>query len=452
MATKIFLLVYENVELLQLNLNCLMIMSNMAKENIAIIDMGIDRNIRKWLETQNEYDYICAEELENYARIINTAVNEFSVAEDVMFLNSNLICLGNCINQLEAVCASGEKTGAVMPQFFSEVCHEMSDIADALDWTADHPQQAETLQAMQITYSCVYIARKFWEEIGEMDETLLLPQNILLDYSFRGLAKGWKLVAVPGAFVMESFPQKDVYGIRLDGEADKERLKEKWGMNYFNHSPNPNIIAEIKREKKDSFAVLEIGCDCGANLMQIGSLFPNANLFGVEINPGAAEIASCFGEIFCGSIEDFDLPFPKRSFDYILFGDVLEHLREPEKVAEYCGIFLKPQGKIIASIPNLMHYSVLKELVQGNFTYQDIGLLDRTHIHFFTYNEIIRMFIRTGYEVEACSYTGVSVLSEEDKKFVEDIKCIGHCETFMYLAYQYLVVAKLVSKAEKGLT
>lgn len=441
MTAKIFLLAYENVELLQLNVKCLMIMSNVTNENILIIDMGIDKSIKEWLGTQNEYDYICAEGLENYARIINTAMNEFSATENVMFLNSNLICLGNCISQLETACTSEEKIGVAIPQYFSTICPEINDIADALDWIADQPQKTEILQIIKITYPCVYIARKFWDEIGEMDETLLLPEDILLDYSLRGIVKGWNLVSVSNAFVMEYLPQRDVYGFFLGEGADQERLKEKWGMNYFNDFPNPNMIAEIKRGKAETFAVLEVGCDCGVNLMQIGNLFPNAKLFGVEINASAAEVASGFGEVFCGNIENYNLPFPKQSFDYILFGDVLEHLREPEKVVEYCGGFLKPQGKVIASIPNLMHYSVLKALIQGNFTYQDTGLLDRTHIHFFTYNEIIRMFAKAGYKVEACSYVVASVSSEEDKQFVTNIKCIGHCETFMYLAFQYLVVA-----------
>lgn len=449
MTAKIFLLAYENIELLQLNLNCLMIMSNATKENILIIDMGIDRDIKKWLETQNEYDYICAEGLENYARIINTAMNEFSATENVMFLNSNLICLGNCMSQLEAACTSEEKIGAAIPRYFSTVCLEISNIADALDWIADQPQKTEISQIIKITYPCVYITRKFWEEVGEMDETLLLPENIFLDYSFRGITKGWKLTSVSNAFVMEYLRQRDVYGLFLGGEVDRERLKEKWGMNYFNNFPNPNMIAEIKREKTEKFAILEVGCDCGVNLMQIGNFFPNAKLFGVEINSNAAEIASCFGEIYCGNIENYDLPFSQQSFDYILFGNVLEHLREPEKVIKYCRALLRPQGKVIASIPNLMHYSVLKALIQGNFAYQDTGLLDRTHIHFFTYNEIIRMFAKAGYEVEACSYTFASAPSEEDRQFVANIKNIGHCEAFMYLAFQYLVVANQDLKIEK---
>ena len=116
-------------------------------------------------------------------------------------------------------------------------------------------------------------------------------------------------------------------------------------------------------------------------------------------------------------------------------------MREPEQVVGYCKRFIKPQGKIIASISNLMHYTVLRELIRGDFTYQDMGLLDRTHIHFFTYNEIIRMFSRSGYHIESCTYTMLRSMSDADKRFVAELKKIGTGETFFYLAFQYLVVA-----------
>lgn len=67
-------------------------------------------------------------------------------------------------------------------------------------------------------------------------------------------------------------------------------------------------------------------------------------------------------------------------------------------------------GEILASIPNLMYISVIEQLLYGNFTYTDIGLLDKTYIHLFTYNEIVRMFDEAGYDIcetHACRYITV---------------------------------------------
>lgn len=443
MAVKIFLMTYHYIEMLQLNLQCLQVISNIPREDIVIIDMGVDKKIKAWLERQDEFDYVCAEGLENYASILNTAISEFSSSEDIFLLNANLICLSDCTIKLEKYCDQDKRIGVVVPEEFTSICQEKAGIEKATNMIAEQIIELDLAMTMKIPYQCVFMSREFIDDIGKMDEELLLTHNIMLDYSFRGLCKKWKFVIAKNAFVYETVPYEDIYTYFLGREVDNNRLKLKWGMNYFNELPNMQLVRAIKKQKNELFTVLEIECDCGANLMQIKNQYPKAEIFGIEINSKAAEIASAFGEIACGNIEDYSLPYEKKSFDYILLGDVLEHLRNPEKVIVYCGQYLKPQGKIIANIPNLMHYTVLKGLVSGDFTYQDIGLLDRTHIHFFTYNEIIRMFSRAEYKIEECSYTSMPGISEEDEQFVIQLKEIGNCETFMYLAYQYLVVAGL---------
>ena len=99
MAVKVFLMVYQNVEMLGLNLECLTSMSGISKEDIVVIDMGIDGRVGTWLKEQEEYDYLCADKLENYAGIINADVREFNHDEDIKQLNANTICLGDCIRQ-----------------------------------------------------------------------------------------------------------------------------------------------------------------------------------------------------------------------------------------------------------------------------------------------------------------------------------------------------------------
>lgn len=441
MRVKIFLMVYENTGMLELNLECLRIMSGAENADIVIIDMGTDRDINLWLGNQKRWNYICAEGLENYAEILNTAISEFSTDEDIIILNSNLICLGDCIRKLSRSCDRDKMTGAVIPANFSVICPEKVDIAKALDMVEGQEWNQEGALAIRMHSQCVYISRRFLEDVGRLDKDLLLPDNVMLDYSFRGLSRKWKLVYAANAFVYEMIPHTDVYTAFLGADVDCQSLKAKWNMNYFNGIPNERLINTIARPKDEKFSVLEIGCDCGVNLMRIRNEFPQARLFGIEINPNAARIASGFGDVICGNIEDFDLPYGDGTFDYILFGDVLEHLQDPETAVGYCRRLLRSGGRIIASIPNLMHYTVLQSLMGGDFTYQDTGLLDRTHIHFFTYNEIIRMFWRQGYKVEACSYSCIPSTSREDEQYIAKLKDIGGSEEFMYLAYQYLIVA-----------
>ena len=94
-----------------------------------------------------------------------------------------------------------------------------------------------------------------------------------------------------------------------------------------------------------------------------------------------------------------DLPYEEGQFDCVLFGDVLEHLFDPWAVIEKVKPYIKQNGVILASIPNVAHISVLAPLLAGNWTYTEYGLLDKTHIRFFTFNEMLRMFLKAGYSI-----------------------------------------------------
>ncbi len=136
-----------------------------------------------------------------------------------------------------------------------------------------------------------------------------------------------------------------------------------------------------------------------------------------------------------------DLDYPKEYFDYIIFGDVLEHLNQPEAVLVNMKRYLKPGGMILASIPNIMHISVIGDLLNGAFTYQDSGILDRTHLRFFTKGEIIKMFSRAGYEILDTGNTRVWV-SDDQMHLINKLCALSTSETDAFLAYQYLVKAK----------
>jgi O-antigen biosynthesis protein len=121
----------------------------------------------------------------------------------------------------------------------------------------------------------------------------------------------------------------------------------------------------------------------------------------------SAEMAAAT-ERFCdrmivGNIEAADLrqELPSQCFDVITFGDVLEHLRNPVAVLRQVKPLLTASGCIVASIPNVSHQSVLYALMLGEFPYSDDGLLDRTHLRFFTRRTLDTMFREAGFRINA---------------------------------------------------
>ena len=96
-------------------------------------------------------------------------------------------------------------------------------------------------------------------------------------------------------------------------------------------------------------------------------------------------------------METLNLEFDEASFDCIVCGDVLEHLRQPARLLERARHWLSGQGRLVASIPNIRHHSVLRSLLSGNWTCEPAGLLDDGHLRLFTRRTIEELFRSTGY-------------------------------------------------------
>jgi SAM-dependent methyltransferase len=122
-------------------------------------------------------------------------------------------------------------------------------------------------------------------------------------------------------------------------------------------------------------------------------------LAGIEYDPATAETAKKYYDSFqVADIETFDFPYP-REFDYIVFADVLEHLRDPAAVLRRCIPTLKESGKIIISVPNVANWLIRLSLLLGKFDYMDRGILDRTHLRFFALRSLKQLMNEVSCDV-----------------------------------------------------
>lgn len=129
----------------------------------------------------------------------------------------------------------------------------------------------------------------------------------------------------------------------------------------------------------------------------------------IEIDPKSAKACEQYAEkVIVADIDtgNWDSQL-EHTYDYILFADVLEHLREPEAALTKALFFLSPGGTIVTSIPNIAHSAVILSLLRGRFEYTKFGLLDDTHIHFFTRQSITEIFERNGL---VCTQENNSIL------------------------------------------
>lgn len=148
--------------------------------------------------------------------------------------------------------------------------------------------------------------------------------------------------------------------------------------------------------------VIDIGCGIGKNAKEYRKRASPEYYLGIEILPEDAEVAREFcSEIIVGNIEKFgDEQWKNLSnYDLWVFGDVLEHLYDPWEVLKKVRNVMPMGGEIICCIPNVQHWSVQCRLAIGDWRYADKGLLDRTHIRFFTRNTIIEMLHQANFEI-----------------------------------------------------
>lgn len=149
--------------------------------------------------------------------------------------------------------------------------------------------------------------------------------------------------------------------------------------------------------------VLDLGCGTGA----LGRWLANergATVDGVTFNTEEAEIAQAhYRRIVVGDLETLNLlqEFEPHSYDAIVCADVLEHLKSPASVLEQCKTLLAPQGQLLISMPNASYAGLIAELMHGQFRYRDEGLLDRTHLRFFTRSGLLEFLGQGGWQVNS---------------------------------------------------
>ena len=153
---------------------------------------------------------------------------------------------------------------------------------------------------------------------------------------------------------------------------------------------------------KNAQRLIEIGCSSGALAREFKKIAPGCDYLGVEIDPDYAALA----RRHCDRTVVLDIEAAHESFwsenadrDCWIFGDALEHLRDPWAVLGRVRRSIPAAGCVAACIPNAQHWSVQARLSIGDFRYEDMGLLDRTHLRWFTRQTILEMFERSGFAI-----------------------------------------------------
>lgn len=173
-------------------------------------------------------------------------------------------------------------------------------------------------------------------------------------------------------------------------------------MLYTHFNPTPFEAHMIAFGKVPSGStVLDIGCATGYFAKELKKK-NNCRVWGIDIDRATLKIAKkyCENVYRIDVTKELSLPFRKHSFDVILLLDVIEHLPNPENLLKILHNYLKSGGILIVSVPNVAFVSIRLMLLLGKFTYRDTGIMDKTHLHFYTRKTSLELFEKTGWNLK----------------------------------------------------
>ena len=210
-----------------------------------------------------------------------------------------------------------------------------------------------------------------------------------------------------------------------------------YGYEPFNprpHGGHRKLLAMLGEPGR----VLDVGCSSGYLAKHLQAR--GASVVGLELDARAACYARRYCEaVYVGDVETLDLPFEPASFDAVLCGDIIEHLRDPQAFLARVRPLLRRGGRCVLSTPNVANWSVRLSLLFGRFRYTERGILDRNHTHLFTKKTLRECLETAGYRITQFDFTvPVPVLTTPRVEAVAHV--IGGLRPSLF-AFQFVVSA-----------
>lgn len=400
MKTSIVIATFNKMEYTQQCIHSIREFTQTGDYEIIIIDNNSTDGTLAWLKQQADIRTISNSENFGFPKACNQGI-EIAQGDTILLLNNDTIVTKNWLSNLLVCLYSDDNIGAVGSvtnniSYYQTIPVDYQSIEEMQIFAANYNQSdpAQWEERLKLIGYSMLIKKSVIDSIGMLDEQFSPGNYEDDDYSLRIRIAGYKIILCKDTFIHHygstSFKENiSEYSELL--RTNQNKFMNKWGFN-----PDTSNIIRIEfvnlitNPREEAIRVLEIGCECGGTLLNIKSLFPNAELYGVDTNPATLEVASIFVQTVSGNLEGSFDHFEKDFFDYIIFSANLHEIDKPQETLNRLKGHLKIEGKLIANLPNLMHFEVIRNFIQGT--------ANKTKLSYYKLNDVHNLFESSGYK------------------------------------------------------
>ncbi|MCE5330031.1 glycosyltransferase, partial [bacterium] len=326
--TSIVIVTHNQLEYSQQCLNSIIEFTPAGSYEIILVDNNSEDGTTDYLKSfRNQNKNIDMKLIFNKSNLgFPKGCNQGIVAssfENILFLNNDTVVTHNWLKNLLICINSSEKIGAAGPvtnycSNYQAINTNYKSMEEMQLFARQYNISDENLweQRLNLVGYCLLLKRKVLDRVGYFDEDFSPGNYEDDDLSMRIIKAGYKLILCRDTFIHHFGSRSFKTNCSEFSELLKNNSKKfenKWGFNKdYSFYIRDDLISFIPRNNNKKLNFLEIGCACGATLLKLKNIFKNASLYGVELNPAAAGIASLFAETIIGDVENVKFDYPQK--------------------------------------------------------------------------------------------------------------------------------------------
>lgn len=447
--TAIVILTYNNLKYNKECLESIRKYTEIGTYEIIIVDNNSTDGTREWLLDQKDIKLLLNDENVGFPKGCNMGIDLAEKDYDILLLNNDIVVTPRWLENLQKCLYSAENIGAV-----GAMCNQFANHQGIESDYKDMDEMVEFADKINISDRskweeknfligfCKLIKREALDKVGKLDERYSPGYVEDNDLSIAIINEGYKLILCHDVFIHHylgtSF-RKDWNKFWTLVLGNREKFEEKWGFHTDKFEDIRFDLIKILDEpdKIREMNILDVGCSVGGTLLKIKKDYPNAKLYGVENEESIRKIIKQFINVSENKVGEFPLEFKEDYFDYIIINNELEKAENPIFFISQLRKYLKPGGYLIASVKNIMHFNVIKNLLSGYWKYAQDDCLDRSCKNYFTSDDLCKMFYSCGYS-NPYIFHWFSVLTEEENQLIARLsKVIGEDKGHLYSTTQF---------------